>query len=74
MLARLVMLRWDQLFLKRIEQVGIKLWMYLRLVDDSNMAAEAVEPGSRLVGDRVSILRKQYWKMRIFQQIREQPI
>ena len=32
--------------------------MYLILVDDSNMAAESVEPASRLVGDRVSILEE----------------
>ena len=57
-LARIVMLWWDRKFLGKLKKLGINLLLYLRYVDDSNMAAESVAPGTRFVNDKVSILEE----------------
>ena len=57
-LARLVMLWWDGKFLTKLQILGVWLEFYLRYVDDGNMAAWALPPGTRLIGDRLSILEE----------------
>ena len=48
-LARLVMLWWDQEFLRKLGQLGVSLEFYLRYVDDSNLSAWFLSPGTMLV-------------------------
>ena len=55
-LARLVMLWWDREFLEKAKKLDIQIMMYLRNVDDGNIATEATEPETRFINDKVSIL------------------
>ena len=57
-LARLVMLWWDGKFLDRLKQYGISLELYFRYVDDGNMAAWALPPGTRVVDRKLTILQE----------------
>ena len=57
-LARLVMLWWDGKFLSKLGTLGIDLEFYLRYVDDSNMSAWALTPGTRFVDGQLSILEE----------------
>ena len=57
-LARLVMLWWDGKFLSKLGTLGIDLEFYLRYVDDSNMSAWALTPGTRFVDGQLSILKE----------------
>merc|ERR1712062_505928 len=46
-LSRAFMARWDKLYLKRIEDAGIKMHMYERYVDDSNQVATVPPKGAK---------------------------
>ena len=54
-LARLIMLWWDGKFLEKLRKLGINLEQYLRYVDDSNMSAWALPPGTRLSAGKLVI-------------------
>ena len=69
-LARIVMLWWDRELLKKMKQLKVEVLMYLRYVDDGNIAAEAVEPG--LLMEKSPSLKKQCKKMKMFQLTKEQ--
>ena len=46
-IARLVMIWWDNEFIVRCEHLGIDLRLYIRYVDDSNLAVVPFELGTR---------------------------
>ena len=48
-MARVVMLWWDKKFIKLAKNNLIDLYLYLRYVDDQNMAAKPLAPGTRWV-------------------------
>ena len=50
------MLLWDKEFMRKAREFEIDILMYLRFVDDGNIATEAVEPGTRFEAGKVSIL------------------
>ena len=44
---------WDKKFLKRLEELGINIIIYERFKDDITIVAEALERGSKLMGDKI---------------------
>ena len=44
--AKLYMLRWDQKFLRKLKQLGIKQLLYKRYVDDILLLVGEIEPGT----------------------------
>lgn len=56
-LARLVMFWWDEKFLAKLSKLGISLKLYLRYVDDGNMALWPLPLGTRVVGENLPSLR-----------------
>ena len=48
-MARVVMLWWDQQFMKKISDNLLDLYLYLRYIDDQNMAMKPLPPGTRWV-------------------------
>ena len=49
------MLRWDNLFIEKCEELGINLMMYSRFKDDIFVAANAIEKGSRLENGKLIV-------------------
>ena len=44
---------WDKKFLKRLEELGVNIIIYERFKDDITIVAEALEKGSKLMGDKI---------------------
>lgn len=49
-LARVVMLMWDQMYLKKLEYLKIQPRMYVRYVDDEGIAADPIKKGMKYEG------------------------
>ena len=54
------MLWWDRTFMKKMNSLKLEIWLYKRYVDDGNLGLEAVEPGTRLINGKLSILPEAY--------------
>ena len=55
MLARLVIICWDDMFSRRCKELKIKLDMYLRYVDDVEMVIRTLPKGTNLTGRRLEV-------------------
>ena len=55
-LARIVMLWWDGKYLKKLEELNLKLIMYKRYVDDQNQLAKALAPGTRFLENKLVVV------------------
>ena len=58
-LARLVMLWWDGKFLAQLQKLKIPVWLYLRYVDDYNLAIWAFPPGTRIQEGKLTIQQEE---------------
>ena len=50
------MLQWDRQFLHLAEENGLNLHLYARYVDDQNHVTEALPPGTRWDGEKLTIV------------------
>ena len=55
-IARLVMVWWDEQFLKLCKDIGIEVEFYTRYVDDSNLAVIPCQPGTRFIGGLLQVI------------------
>ena len=56
--ARLVMIWWDEQFCKKCEELNIQLKMYIRYVDDSNLATNPLQLGCRYENNQLVIKKE----------------
>ena len=52
-LARLVMLKFDRVYLEKLKRLGIDPVMYQRYIDDLNMALSCIPPGLRFCNNKL---------------------
>ena len=52
------MKRWDQIYLKKVKDAGMKMLMYERYVDDSNQVAVVPPKGTRYDQERGTLVVK----------------
>ena len=57
-LSRSFMKRWDQIYLKKVKDAGMKMLMYERYVDDSNQVAVVPPKGTRYDQERGTLVVK----------------
>ena len=49
---------WDRAYLKKLRQLEMDVWLYLRYVDDTNMILESFKPGTRFINNEITILQE----------------
>ena len=49
---------WDRAYLKKLRQLEMDVWLYLRYVDDTNMILESFKPGTRFINNKITILQE----------------